>query len=150
MYNISIYLYNPTQTKTQFTMTTVEVVANHIRQHYSAHGAEVGAVGQRSVTVSLPQEMPITQLVADMWNTFGATTDIKHAHHASGASLVVWLSTTELQHVDDYSYKTSSSISWLSAVAIAASGAVAAYCTRTMPLTNHVVLPLNISDWIIF
>lgn len=70
---------------------SIDAIATYIRKHYSAFGVEVGAIGQRSITVSLPEEMPITAFVADLWNNFQATVEIKHVRDGSGSSLVVWL-----------------------------------------------------------
>lgn len=71
---------------------TIDTITSYIRKHYSAFGVEVGAIGQRSITVSLPEEMPLTAFVADLWNNFQATVEIKHVRDGSGSSLVVWLS----------------------------------------------------------
>lgn len=67
----------------------VEAIAEHVRTNYSMYGAEVGAVSKSSLNILLPEEMPITELAADLWNLFDATIDIKYANGAKGAVLVV-------------------------------------------------------------
>lgn len=52
-------------------------ISDFIRDAYSVHGVEVGAQGARSVSVRLPEDLPLTALCADLWNTFEAPVDLK-------------------------------------------------------------------------
>jgi len=129
-------------------MVSVDAVANHVRKHYSAHGAEVGAIGQRSVTVSLPQEMPLTGLIADLWNEFEATTEIAHAHSSAGASLVVWLASDAPPHAHNDTRRMS--IGPLLCAAIVVLCACTLATTEPLQaLYNNMTWPLNISKWIV-
>lgn len=62
-------------------------IADFIRDAYSVHGVEVGAQGARSVSVRLPEDLPLTALCADLWNTFEAPVDLK-----PGPTLTVYAS----------------------------------------------------------
>ena len=55
----------------------LDSIADFIRDAYSVHGVEVGAQGARSVSVRLPEDLPLTELCADLWNTFEAPVDLK-------------------------------------------------------------------------
>ena len=68
----------------------VQAVANHIRAEYSHCGVEVGATGERSLTLLVPATLQVTELSADLWNLFNATCELKQEQH--GSSVVVWLS----------------------------------------------------------
>lgn len=69
----------------------VQAVASHIRAEYSHCGVEVGATGERSLTLLVPATLQVTELSADLWNLFNATCELKQEQH--GSSVVVWLST---------------------------------------------------------
>ena len=86
----------------------VDTIAAHVRAEYSHVGVEVGATGQRSLTLQLPQQLHVTELTSDLWNTFGATCELKQHPHGSGASLVVWLDQGAPVHAS-----TNSSRAWL-------------------------------------
>ena len=60
-------------------------IADFIRETYSMHGVEIGAQGARSITVRLPEDLPLTALCADLWNNFEAPVDLK-----PGPVLTVW------------------------------------------------------------
>ena len=63
----------------------LEDIADFIRESYSMHGVEIGAQGARSITVRLPEDLPLTALCADLWNNFEAPVDLK-----PGPVLTVW------------------------------------------------------------
>jgi hypothetical protein len=69
----------------------MEDIAAYVRDEYSQHGVEVGSRGEKSLTLKLPPELPcLTNLVAELWNTFGATVALKHSNAPNGASLTVF------------------------------------------------------------
>lgn len=128
-------------------MVSVDAVANYVRHNYSAYGAEVGAVGQRSITVSLPQDMPVTRLVAELWNTYGATVEIKHAHCATGASLVIWLDSED--HTKGTDPDTLSNVSWWQSILLVAVSAAVTSAVSASGVYSNVTFPLNVSQWIV-
>tara|TARA_B100000795_G_scaffold249120_1_gene216427 strand:+ start:1841 stop:2239 length:399 start_codon:yes stop_codon:yes gene_type:complete len=69
----------------------IKVIAEFIRDDYSHYGVEVGAIGKRSLTLKLPEDLPLTELVGDVWNKFGATAELRYSHSESGASMVIVL-----------------------------------------------------------
>jgi hypothetical protein len=65
-------------------------VATYVRDEWSQHGVEVGSRGERSLTLKLPPELPaLTELVAELWDKYGATVSLKHTEAPSGANLTV-------------------------------------------------------------
>lgn len=72
-------------------------IADFIRENYSVHGVEIGAQGARSITVRLPEDLPLTALCADLWNNFEAPVDLK-----PGPVLTVWASERNKEDVKEY------------------------------------------------
>lgn len=71
---------------------SVEDIAEWCRSEYSPVGVEVGSLGKRSLTVSVPADLALTELCAELWNRFGATCELRQGVSAGGgASIVVWL-----------------------------------------------------------
>ena len=52
-------------------------IADFVRDEYSMHGVEISAQGAKSITVRLPEDLPLTALCADLWNTFEAPVELK-------------------------------------------------------------------------
>lgn len=70
----------------------VDTIVKWFQEECSPEGVEVGSVGKRSLTVSVPADLALTELCAEVWNRFGATCELRQGVSASGgASIVVWL-----------------------------------------------------------
>jgi hypothetical protein len=81
----------------------VRTIANHVRAEYSHCGVEVGATGERSLTLLLPASLQVSELCSDLWNLFNATCELKQDQHSTGSALVVWVDTAS-QHNDPTTY----------------------------------------------
>jgi hypothetical protein len=65
-------------------------IATYVRDEWSQHGVEVGSRGVSSLTLKLPPEVPaLTELIAELWDVYGATVSLRHTDAPCGATLTV-------------------------------------------------------------
>lgn len=123
-----------------FTIKKMDPIAAYVRDEWSQHGVEVGSRGERSLTLKLPPELPaLTELVAELWDAYGATVSLKHTNSPSGANLTVCVP-------QDAPYRPPPKASvpiWSSAVVV-----VVLLSTSCAYILSHVVpdWPYNISN----
>jgi len=118
----------------------MEDIAAYVRDEYSQHGVEVGSRGEKSITLKLPPELPcLTNLVAELWNVFGATVALKHSDAPSGAALTIHRNPS--QPPPEMGEIRAGPGMWVAPV-------VTACCVVVFALVPVVVLQANVSSWL--
>ena len=70
----------------------MDELCEYVREEVSIEGVEVGSRGVRSVTLKLPPELPrLTELIAELYDRYGASCALKQTNEPAGASITVWL-----------------------------------------------------------
>lgn len=99
-------------------MATISHIGDWCREQYSPDGVEVASQGTRSLTLKVPANLPLTEICAELWNTFGATLELQQTAGSNTVTIIVWQGTEDaaLHTNENRANKSQGSSNWTSVV----------------------------------